>query len=130
MQHPELMWLTLTVLLTLFLAPISAIRRVVENGLNDALTSKKAIVNPPEAEWGKRAMRAHGNAVENLVIFAPLVIILHIQGISAPITTMIYFIARIIHAGAYIAGISPLRGFSFMAGTICLIRLGVMILMG
>ena len=35
---------------------------------------------PPLARWAERATRAHANAVENLVVFAPLVLAVHVAG--------------------------------------------------
>lgn len=55
----------------------------------------------PQAQWAERLMRAHANAVESLVVFAPLVLALQVLGMSTAITAtaaMVYFIVRAAHA--------------------------------
>ena len=42
--------------------------------------------NPPEPAWALRARRAHANAIENLAVFAPLVLIAAVAGISTSVT--------------------------------------------
>ena len=37
---------------------------------------------PPEPAWAERASRAHANAIENLAVFAPLVLIAAVIGVS------------------------------------------------
>jgi uncharacterized MAPEG superfamily protein len=67
--------------------------------------------------WAERMMRAHQNAVENLVIFAPLVLILHVMHLSNELTTlacMIYFYSRLTHFVVFSFGIPLIRVFTFM----------------
>src|SRR6478609_2255625 len=50
--------------------------------------------------WAERLKRAHANAVENLVIFAPLVLVAHAANVSGPAigtSAMVYFWARVVH---------------------------------
>jgi len=62
-------------------------------------------VNPPaQSPWAVRMMKAHDNAVENLVIFAALVLAAHALGVSnSAIATaaIVYFWARVVHLVAY-----------------------------
>ena len=68
-----------------------------------------AMANPsrndkPHAEWANRLMFAHDNAVENLVIFAPLVLILNAIDYSSKWTVLacaVYFWARLAHLIVY-----------------------------
>ncbi|MEE9329074.1 MAG: MAPEG family protein [Parvularculaceae bacterium] len=115
---PEITWLTYTILMTaLFWVPY-IINRILEDGLWTALKNP----NPddqPKAGWAVRMMAAHENAVENLVIFAPLAVIVSTFGFSSNLTIMatkLYFFARLAHYIIYSAGIPGLRTLTFAAG--------------
>ena len=71
----ELFWLTLTVILTGLLWIPYVLNRCQVRGLSGAMANPSRN-DKPHAEWATRLMFAHDNAVENLVIFAPLVLIL------------------------------------------------------
>jgi uncharacterized MAPEG superfamily protein len=76
--------------------------------------------NPkPLSPWARRLKAAHYNAVENLVVFAPLVLIAQAAGIhSAAIATAacVYFWARLVHAAAYTFAVPWVRTASFLVG--------------
>ena len=72
----ELFWLTLTVILTGLLWVPYILNRCQVRGLGGAMANPSRN-DKPHAEWATRLMFAHDNAVENLVIFAPLVLILN-----------------------------------------------------
>ncbi len=62
---------------------------------------------------------AHTNAVENLVIFATLVLILNAMDHSTEATVIacaVYFWARLAHVIIYALGIPVLRTLSFAVG--------------
>jgi len=40
---------------------------------------------PEGAEWYKRSMRAHANCIENLPVFAAIVVALHVSGAGGPV---------------------------------------------
>lgn len=64
-------------------------------------------------------MKAHDNAVENLVVFAPLVLLAHALGISGPAIAMsavVYFWARVVHAVAYAMAVPWVRTLAFTVG--------------
>jgi uncharacterized MAPEG superfamily protein len=115
-HSPELYWLVLTVLMTaLFWLPY-IVNRIVEMGPWAALKIPKL---KPEAPWAERLMRAHANAVENLAIFAPLVLAIQLTstGTSATVTaSMLYFFARLVHVIAYVAAIPVIRTLAFSVG--------------
>lgn len=125
----ELFWLTLTVTMTaLFWMPY-IVNRMVEMGVVDAMRETGS--GPPKAAWAGRMMRAHLNAVENLVIFAPLVVALAIAGISTPATVAackLYFFARLAHFAIYTLGIPFVRTVVFVAGFIAQMTLAVALL--
>ena len=63
-------------------------------------------------------MAAHVNAVENLVIFAPLVLTARALGIATAVTAFacaLYFWSRLAHVVVYTLGIPVLRTLSFAA---------------
>ena len=70
------------------------------------------------ASWAERMKKAHYNGVENLVVFAALVLVAHVAGVSNETTVMactVYFWARVIHFVVYSLGIPWLRTFAFAA---------------
>lgn len=113
----ELYWLTLTALVTAFMWVPYIIARSQENGLPTALGTPERGYTP-NAEWAHRAQRAHMNAVENLPIFAALILIVEVTGNSTPLTAtaaMIYFWARVAYWAVYVIGIPGLRTLIFTA---------------
>lgn len=88
--------------------------RIAVRGVIDAVGYPE---NPkPQSAWAKRMMAAHANAVENLVIFAALVLAAHAAGISNHITVLacaIYFWARVVHLLAYTFAVPWVRTLSF-----------------
>jgi uncharacterized MAPEG superfamily protein len=114
----ELYWLTLTALMTaLFWVPY-VLNRIAATGLGGTLAGG-APDSGKLADWAQRAIRAHGNAVENLAIFAPIVLTAHVLGISSAATkaaVVVYFFARLAHYVVYAAGIPAARTLAFTAG--------------
>jgi len=93
----ELFWLSLTVILTGLLWIPYIINRCQVRGLSGAMGNPSR-ADKPHAEWANRLMFAHDNAVENLVIFAPLVLILNAADYSTKWTVLacaVYFWARV-----------------------------------
>jgi uncharacterized MAPEG superfamily protein len=124
MTH-ELFWLVLTIIQTGLLWVIYMIDRIMVRGLEATLDNPgpNAI---PQSPWAQRLMAAHANAVENLVLFAPLVIILHILNISSGLTItacVLYFSARLAHAVIYAWGVPLFRTLSFLASWTALVIL-------
>ena len=75
--------------------------------------------NPkPQSPWAQRLMKAHANAVENLVVFATLVLVANAAEINSGMVAtaaMVYFWARVIHVVAYTFAIPWVRTLSFAA---------------
>lgn len=85
----------------------------------------------PLSPWAQRAKRAHANAVENLVVFAALVMVAHGAGVHTETTalaTTSYVWIRIAHYLLYTAGIPVARTASFLAGVTCQLMLAVEVL--
>lgn len=120
---PELYWLTYVVVLTAVLWIPYILNRMREHpqGAFAAMWNPQPDLRP-KAQWAERLMRAHANAVENLVIFAPLVLTAHVLGIHSSITInacIIYFFARLAHAILYAFGVPLLRTVAFFIGFCC-----------
>src|SRR6201989_3520861 len=95
----ELFWLTLTVILTGLMWVPYVLDRCQARGLSGAMANP-ARGDKPHAEWANRLMFAHDNAVENLIIFAPLVLILNAIAYSCKWTVLacaVYFLTRGAH---------------------------------
>ena len=114
----ELYWLVLTTLMTsLFWMPY-ILNRISVRGLMGGMANPSTN-DKPQADWANRAQAAHKNAVENLVLFAALVLATHILGVGTALTAtmcMVYFVARLAHYVIYTAGIPVLRTLTFAAG--------------
>ena len=114
----ELMWLTLTVILTGVLWIPYILDRAMVRGLMGSMANP-APNDKPQTPWARRLQAAHYNAVENLVIFAPLVLILNAQHHSTQSTVLacaVYFWARLAHVIVYTMGVPVLRTLAFAVG--------------
>jgi uncharacterized MAPEG superfamily protein len=114
----ELFWLTLTVILTGLMWVPYIVNRAQVRGLTGAMANPSRN-DKPQAEWANRMMFAHDNAVENLIIFAPLVLILNAADYSTKWTALacaVYFWARLAHVLVYTFGIPVLRTVTFTVG--------------
>lgn len=78
--------------------------------------------NFPTVEgWIGRAKRAHMNLIENLLPFAALVLVAHAAGKADGATALgaqLFFWARLVHAGVYIAGVAWVRTAAYAAGVV------------
>jgi uncharacterized MAPEG superfamily protein len=118
LMTPELFWLTLTVILTGLLWVPYILNRISIRGMMGAMANPSR-TDKPHAEWATRLMFAHDNAVENLVIFAPLVLILAELDYSTKWTvyaTAVYFWARVAHLIVYMLGVPVFRTLAWTVG--------------
>jgi uncharacterized MAPEG superfamily protein len=114
----ELFWLTLTVILTGVMWVPYVLNRVQVRGLGGAMGNPSRS-DRPQSEWANRMMFAHDNAVENLIVFAPLVLILNAIDYSTKWTVLacaVYFWSRVAHALVYTFGIPVFRTLTFTVG--------------
>lgn len=117
----ELFYATLTAAFTAVLWVPIIINRLAEMGVWKALKNPEPDVRP-KADWAYRLSHAHRNAIENLSVFAPLAIAIHVLGLSTPTTAAaasIFFIVRVAHALIYALGVPLLRTVAFFIGFIC-----------
>lgn len=119
---PELMYLLWSAALTLVLAAIAASGATLEVGLPRLAGNRE---NMPEMSgWAGRAARAHRNMLENLVLFAILVLVARSVNVSNGMTLLgaqLFFWGRVAHAIIYIAGIAWLRTAAWVVSIIGLI---------
>lgn len=95
------------------------IERVLNQGLVQAVGYPD---NPPEpAKWAQRAQRAHLNLLENLPIFAALVLVAHLAGATGEMTALgatLFFWARVVQAAVMLAGVPWVRTLAFVVSWI------------
>jgi uncharacterized MAPEG superfamily protein len=75
-------------------------------------------------------MFAHDNAIENLIIFAPLVLILNAIDYSSSSTVLacaVYFWSRLAHLIVYTMGVPILRTLAFAVGFVAQVTLALAI---
>jgi uncharacterized MAPEG superfamily protein len=129
LMTPEIFWLTLTVILTGLMWVPYVLNRSAVRGLGGAMANPSR-TDKPHAEWATRLMFAHDNAVENLIIFAPLVLILAQIDYSSKSTVyacMVYFWARVAHLIVYTLGLPVFRTLAFTVGFIAQVVLALAI---
>lgn len=113
----SLLYLTYVAAFTGLLWMPYVVDRIAVRGLLDAVGYPQ---NPkPQSGWAQRLMKAHANAVENLVVFAALVLVAELtKAGDATVATasIVYFWARIVHALAFTFGIPWVRTLAFAVG--------------
>ncbi len=116
----ELMSLIWVTALTAILWIPYTLNTIAVRGLMDAVGYP---ADPkPLAGWAQKMKAAHANAVENLVVFAALVLIANAAGVSNETTVLactVYFWSRVVHLLAYTFAIPWVRTLSFVAGFAC-----------
>jgi uncharacterized MAPEG superfamily protein len=129
-NSPELTYTALTALFTGLLWVPIIVNRLAEMGPWKALKNPEPDVRP-HADWAYRLANAHRNAIENLVVFAPLAIMVHVLQLGTAGTAkaaVIFFAARVAHALIYTFGIPLLRTIAFTIGFVCQVVLAGRIL--
>ena len=113
-------WLVATLGLTAVLWMPYVLDRFVKLGIARTLGNPKPSDMGEQSAWAARAKHAHVNAVENLVVFAPLALLaVHVGIGAAPMVIgacATYFFARLGHYILYVAGIPVVRTVAFLAG--------------
>jgi uncharacterized MAPEG superfamily protein len=125
-----LQWLAASCVLTALIWLPYSLELIVHQGLMTALGNRESLGEP--APWAARLRRAHANAVENLVVFAALLLAAQAMGVKGDATAAageVYFWARLIHVLAYGAGILLVRTLAFVGGWVATLWLGWMALM-
>ena len=126
----EIYWLTLTVVMTALLWVPQILNSLVKSGPVKAFLYPDA-ASQEYSDWAQRSKAAHSNAVQNLVIFAPLVILLILLDLENDLTAlaaMFYFLSRILHYILHVLAIPLLRTVAFLIGFACQLVIGLSIL--
>ncbi len=125
----ELMSLTAVTVFTAVLWMPYILNLIAVRGIMDAVGYPD---NPaPLSPWAEKMKAAHANAVENLVVFAALVLIADAAGVSSDATVLacqVYFWARVVHALSYTFAIPWVRTLAFVAGFGCQMVLALALL--
>jgi uncharacterized MAPEG superfamily protein len=109
-MKPELTLLTCAVVLTLVQAVIAVTGALMQVGLPTLAGNREGM--PEITGWGGRAARAHRNMLENLVLFAALVLVAVAAGRTNAMTLLgaqIFVYARLAYAAVYIIGLPWIR---------------------
>ena len=125
----ELNYLTLVTLLTAIMWIPYILNLIMVRGLNDAVGYPAE--PKPLSDWANRMKAAHGNAVENLVVFAALVLVVEVAGLNNETTALacaIYFWARLVHLIVYTLGIPWVRTLAFVTAFGCQVTLALQVL--
>lgn len=116
-MNTEICYLVCVTLLTALLWVPYVLDRFVVWGIADTVGYP---ANPkPQSPWAQRLMAAHENAVENLVVFAALVLAAHAATVSNEATLFavkLYFWSRVVHALAYTFKVPWVRTLAFLGG--------------
>jgi uncharacterized MAPEG superfamily protein len=125
----ELMSLTWVTALTAVLWMPYILNQIAVRGLVEAVGYPQ---NPKALSgWATKMKAGHANAIENLVVFATLVLIANAAGISTATTVLacqIYFWARLVHVIAYTFAVPWVRTLAFAAGFFCQVAIALQLL--
>jgi uncharacterized MAPEG superfamily protein len=113
----ELQYLSAVTILTLLLRIPWMFNKVTVRGL-DTVTGYP-LDSAPLDPWAQRLWIAHEDAVDNLVVFAALVLVLHVVGASSAWTqaaAAAYFWSRLVHFIVYAFAIPRIKTIAFFIG--------------
>jgi len=128
-MKPELMWLAWAVALTVVQMLVAVSGAALQVGLPMLAGNREGL--PPCYGWAGRAARAHHNMLENLVLFAALVLVAVISGSTNSTTLLgaqLFFWARVAYAVIYVAGIPWLRTLAWLVSVIGLVLIFLQLL--
>ena len=116
-MNTQLHYLTYVTLLTAVIWVPYILNEIMVRGVVNAVGYSQ---NPkPLAPWAARMKAAHYNAVENLAVFATLVLVantLHMDSRAIDLSCVVYFWARVAHLLAYTFAIPWIRTLAFLVG--------------
>ena len=119
---PELIYLVWSAVLTVVLMLIAVSGATLQVGLPTLAGNREDM--PDMTSWAGRAERAHSNMLENLVLFAILVLVAQAAGVRNAMTLLgaqLFFWGRVGHAVLYIAGIPWARTAAWVVSVVGLI---------
>ncbi|HJU32739.1 MAG TPA: MAPEG family protein [Hyphomicrobiaceae bacterium] len=125
----ELTYLVWSAVLTFVLALIAVTGAFLQVGLPPLAGNRENL--PEMIGWAGRAQRAHRNMLENLILFAVLVLVAHAVGVrngSTVLGAQLFFWGRVAHAAIYLAGIPWLRTAAWAVSVLGLILIALQLL--
>lgn len=128
-MKPELMLLAWAVALTFVQMLVAAHGSASQYGVMPLFGNREGL--PPLTGWAGRAQRAHRNMLENLVLFAALVLIAVTSNKSNATTLLgaqLFLWARLAYAVIYVAGIPYLRTAAWLVSVIGLVLIFLQLL--
>jgi uncharacterized MAPEG superfamily protein len=128
-MKPELMLLAWAVALTLVQMLVAASGSASQVGVLPLFGNREGL--PVFTGWAGRAQRAHHNMLENLVLFAALVLICAIANKTNATTLLgaqLFFWARLAYAVVYVAGVPYLRTAAWLVSVIGLVMIFLQLL--
>ena len=108
---------------------VAVVGTILYLGLPRAAGNRERL--PEFLGWTGRARRAHFNMIENMVLFAPLIIIADIAGRDNGMTELgaeLFFYARLAYAVIYLAGIPYLRTLAWAVSAVGLVLIFLQLL--
>ena len=128
-MSPDLRYLVLSALLCLLLWVPYIVGLIRARGNNP--DDYKNPPDPSQSPFLKRAYRAHVNLVENLPVFAILILVLHLTERATEATALaaaIFFWSRVAHAIVYWGGWPYIRTLAFAVGWVANLYLAYVLL--
>jgi len=125
----ELTFLLYSIILTFALILVPATVAVLDNGLMTQAGARDHLPEP--SVFLKRAIRLRDNMLENMVLFAALVLVAHAANVSNAMTVLgaqLFFGARIVHAVIYLAGWPLVRPAAWFVGVVGMILIALQLL--
>ena len=118
-MSPDLKYLLFSTILCFVQVLIAATGANQQVGLPKLAGNREGL--PEYSGWAGRAKRAHLNMLENLVLFAALVLIAAVSGKANAVTAlgaMIFFWGRLAYAVIYVIGVPWLRTLAWFVSVI------------
>ena len=128
-MKPELMLLVWAVALTVVQMLIAASGAAAQYGVMPLFGNREGL--PALTGWAGRAQRAHHNMLENLVLFAALVLIAVATNKTNATTLLgaqLFFWARLAYAVIYLAGVTYLRTAVWLVSIVGLVMIFLQLL--
>ena len=128
-MSPDLKYLLFSVILTFVQMLVAVTFANLAVGLPTLAGNREGLGDLPGI--GGRARRAHLNMLENIVLFAALVLIAAVGGKANAMTAMgamIFFWGRLAYAVIYVAGIPWLRTVAWTVSVVGMIMIALQLL--
>ena len=112
----ELTMLVLSVGLLMLILLVQASAGILSNGLMAQAGARDEL--PEKRVFHARVTRLRDNMMENLLMFAPVVLVAQAMGVSNDMTILgaqLFFFARLAHAIIYLAAVPLVRPLAFAA---------------